>query len=56
VISGRNRIAGRRGDNLKLDIKAPPGKSRANRALIKYLTETPGIDRRDIEITSLINS
>jgi len=54
--SGMNRIAGWRGDTLKIDIKAVPEKGRANRALIKYLAEILGIDRRDIEITHGLTS
>lgn len=49
--SSRNRIAGWRGETLKINIKEPPEKGRANKELIKFLAETLEIDRREIEIS-----
>ncbi|MDA0979613.1 MAG: DUF167 domain-containing protein [Proteobacteria bacterium] len=48
--ASRDEISGWLGDNLKLRVRAPPERGRANRAVIKLLSDELGIPARDITV------
>ena len=54
VIPGasRNQISGWLGDRLKIRVQAPPESGKANKSVIKLLSEALDIHRRDITISS----
>jgi uncharacterized protein (TIGR00251 family) len=50
--SSRNRIAGRYGDGIRVQVSAPPEKGRANEAVIQVLAAALGVPARQIELAS----
>ena len=48
--ASRTEIAGARGDRLKIRVAAPPEKGKANRALVRFLSDWLGV--REIEIVA----
>ena len=50
--SSRDEIVGWLGDSLKLKVKAPPEKGRANEAVVALLAERLGIDASSIAVVS----
>ena len=50
--SSRDEIVGWLGDSLKVKVKAPPEKGRANEAVIALLAERLGIDASSISMVS----
>ena len=50
--SSRNEIVGWLGDSLKVKVKAPPEKGRANEAVIALLADRLGIDASSIAVVS----
>ena len=54
VVSGRSRdeVVGWLGDSLKVKVKAPPEKGRANEAVVVLLAERLGIDPSSIAVVS----
>ena len=50
--SSRDAFAGWLGDTLKIKVKAPPEKGRANRAVIKFLEKQLQLPRGHVSITS----
>ncbi len=50
--SSRDEIVGWLGDSLKVKVKAPPEKGRANEAVIALLADRLGIDASSIAIVS----
>ena len=49
--SSRNRIAGRYGDAIKVQVSAPPEKGKANAAVIEVLAEALGVRPAQITLT-----
>ncbi len=50
--ASKNEIAGVEGDAVKVRLNAPPVDGKANIALIKFLAETLGVSRAQVEIVS----
>ncbi|GMR01678.1 MAG: DUF167 domain-containing protein [Gammaproteobacteria bacterium] len=50
--SSKNCIAGWLEDTLKVKIKAPPEKGKANKAVIKFLEKSLGLSKGSIDISS----
>jgi len=50
--SSRDEIVGWLGDSLKVKVKAPPEKGRANEAVVALLAERLGIDASSIAVVS----
>jgi hypothetical protein len=50
--SSRNRIAGLRGDALKINLTAPPVEGAANTMCVRYLAECLGLPRSAVAILS----
>jgi uncharacterized protein (TIGR00251 family) len=50
--SSRDEIVGWLGDSLKVKVKAPPEKGRANEAVIALLADRLGIDTSSITVVS----
>ena len=50
--SSRDRIAGRYGDGIKVQVSAAPERGKANEAVIKLLAVALGVGVRDIEVIS----
>ena len=50
--SSRDEIVGWLGDSLKVKVKAPPEKGRANEAVVVLLAERLGIDASSIAVVS----
>jgi uncharacterized protein (TIGR00251 family) len=50
--SSRDEIVGWLGDSLKVKVKAPPEKGRANEAVVTLLAERLGIDASSISVVS----
>lgn len=50
--SSRDEVVGWLGDSLKVKVKAPPEKGRANEAVIALLAERLGIDSSSIAVVS----
>ena len=50
--SSKNRVIGKRGDELKIGVTAPPVDGAANRALISFLSKQLGVAKNQIEIIS----
>ena len=50
--SSRDEIVGWLGDSLKVKVKAPPEKGRANEAVVALLAERLGIDASSIVVVS----
>jgi hypothetical protein len=50
--SSRDEIVGWLGDSLKVKVKAPPEKGRANEAVVALLAERLGIDTSSITVVS----
>jgi uncharacterized protein len=48
--ASKNQIVGMEGDAIKIRLNAPPVEGKANEALIKFLAETLGVSRAQIEI------
>jgi uncharacterized protein (TIGR00251 family) len=46
----REEVGGRRGDALRVSVKAPPVEGKANAACVQALAEAFGVRRRDVEI------
>lgn len=49
--ASRDRVAGRYGDGVKVQVSAPPEKGKANQAVIAVLAEWLGIKPGQIELT-----
>jgi len=54
--SSRDEIVGWLGDSLKVKVRAPPEKGRANEAIVALLAERLGIDTSSISVVSGHNS
>lgn len=54
--SRQNSIEGLFEDRIKIKISKPAEKGKANKELIRFLSEKTGIPKRDIQITSGIKS
>jgi uncharacterized protein len=50
--AGKNQIVGKEGDAVKIRLNAPPVEGKANEALVKFLAETLGVTRSQIEIVT----
>ena len=50
--SSRDEVVGWLGDSLKVKVKAPPEKSRANEAVVALLADRLGIDASSIAVVS----
>lgn len=50
--ASKNEIAGVEGDTVKVRLYAPPVDGKANVALVKFLAETLGVSRAQVEIVS----
>ncbi len=50
--SSRDEIVGWLGDSLKVKVKAPPEKGRANEAVVALLAERLGVDASTISVVS----
>jgi uncharacterized protein (TIGR00251 family) len=50
--SSRNRLVGRRGDEIRVKVTAPPVDGRANKALIDCLAKELAIPKKSFEIIS----
>ena len=50
--SSRDEIVGWLGDSLKVKVKAPPEKGRANEAVVALLAERLGIDNSGVAVVS----
>ncbi len=50
--SSRDEVVGWLGDSLKLKVKAPPEKSRANEAVVALLADRLGVDASGIAVVS----
>ncbi len=50
--SSRDEVVGWLGDSLKVKVKAPPEKSRANEAVVALLADRLGIDQTSIAVVS----
>ena len=50
--ASKNQIVGREGDAIKIRLNAPPVEGKANDALVKFLAETLGVHRAQIEIVT----
>ena len=50
--SSRDEVVGWLGDSLKLKVKAPPEKGRANEAVVALLADRLGIDASSIAVVS----
>jgi uncharacterized protein (TIGR00251 family) len=50
--SSRDEVAGWLGDSLKVKVKAPPEKGRANEAVIALLADRLGVDASSIAVVS----
>ena len=50
--ASKNQIVGMEGDAVKVRLKAPPVDGKANEALVKFLAETLGVTRSQIEIVA----
>ena len=50
--SSRNRIAGRYGDGLRVQVCAPPEKGKANQAVIELLADALGLKATQIQLIS----
>ena len=48
--SSRNRVVGRLGDALKVQVAAAPERGKANQAVVELLAETLGIKANQIEV------
>ena len=48
----RDRIGGEHGGALKLQVKDPPEKGRANEGVVRQLAKTLGVPARQIELVS----
>ncbi len=54
--SSLNSIDGLYQDRIKIRISKPPEKGKANRELIRFISEKTGVPEKDIKITSGIRS
>jgi len=54
--SSRDCIAGWLGDSLKVKVKSPPEKGKANKAVIKVLEKSLGLEKGSISIESGLTS
>ena len=50
--SSRDQIVGWLGDSLEIKVMAPPGKGRANEAVVAILADRLGLDEDDVKITT----
>ncbi len=50
--ASKNQIVGKEGDAIKIRLNAPPVEGKANEALIRFLAETLGVSRAQIEIVT----
>lgn len=50
--ASRDRVVGRLGDAIKLQVTAPAEHGKANRAVIKLLSDTLGLRQSDLAIVS----
>ncbi len=50
--SSKDEIVGWLGDDLKVRVRQPPEKSRANRHICRLIAECLGLPERDVEVTA----
>lgn len=50
--ASRDRVAGRYGDGVKVQVSAPPEKGKANEAVARVLAEWLGISPKQVELVS----
>lgn len=50
--ASRDRIVGPLGDDLKIQVVAPPEKGRANAAVIRLLAETLGVTEKAVDVVA----
>ncbi len=50
--ASKHQIVGMEGDAIKIRLNAPPVEGKANEALVKFLAETLGVSRAQIEIVA----
>jgi len=50
--ASKNAIVGREGDTVKIRLAAPPVEGKANEALVKFLADSFGVGRAQIEIVT----
>jgi uncharacterized protein len=50
--ASRNRVAGKYGDGLKVQVSAPPERGKANEAVIELLAEFLGVKPAQIELSA----
>lgn len=50
--ASKNQIVGKEGDAVKIRLNAPPVEGKANEALVRFLAETFGVSRAQIEIVA----
>ena len=50
--ASKNQIVGKEGGAIKIRLNAPPVEGKANEALVKFLAETLGVRRAQIEIVT----
>ncbi len=50
--ASKNQIVGKEGDAIKIRLHAPPVEGKANEALARFLAETLGVRRAQIEIVT----
>lgn len=50
--SSHNQVVGRRGDEIRVKITAPPVNGKANKALIDFLAKELAIPKQSLEIVS----
>ena len=48
--SSRDRVAGRYGDGVKVQVRAPPEGGRANEAVVRVIAETLGLKPQQVRI------
>jgi uncharacterized protein (TIGR00251 family) len=48
--ASRTRVAGERGDRLRIQLAAPPVEGRANEALVAFLAEALGVRRAEVRL------
>ena len=54
--SSHNQVVGRKGDEIRVKVTAPPVNGKANKALIDFLAKELALPKRSLEIVSGQNS